>query len=564
MNGGSEPLHARVAEWLERAFNPIMVKELRASMRGARFFVAHVTILALFACGILLAFAVEMSRAGRYYEWGYGYGGDPSDAGRVVYGITQLLHLAVVFLVVPGLAATSITGERESLTHELLLSTTLTARQIVWGKFTAAMTQTFTIFISMVPLVGLCFLFGGITVYQILANYAFLFGLSALMIAFALSISANARGTQRAVGTVYGLAVVSGVVLACLAAAFERSGLLAEAAVAYGFLSPGHEMGIRQGRVTVFERIMYVHVAPAFVWTAFLSLFFINATNRLKPIFADRSTNLRVYYGATLFGAGALTLLIIYHELPPATNADDRSVAVMGYTLATLMTSLVSALFACEEPVLPAALAARSRRHPLSLLLGPGSGPGTVFCLAANGAFLAASFAAFVPYSGGFDRGTWIGLPGTYPLGVAFVTAFLWAFFCAAFGRFLSVALYGRPVLLRTILILTCLFLAVFPLVHWAVATGIDRDELDPAGRRGPVTLGFSPAAAILSALDLGHTHRDFPLLAGPLPVPALFSLFALGSGTALIVLAERAASRLRAALARGHEAAPETAAPQA
>ena len=29
-----EPLHARVAGWLEQAFNPIMVKELRASLRG--------------------------------------------------------------------------------------------------------------------------------------------------------------------------------------------------------------------------------------------------------------------------------------------------------------------------------------------------------------------------------------------------------------------------------------------------------------------------------------------------------------------------------------------------
>src|SRR5205814_2336868 len=107
-----------------------------ASLRGARFFIAHLTILSIFACGLLLTFAGEMSmRMGRYGEWG----GDPSRVGRSVYLITQLLHLAVVFLVVPGLAATSISGERERLTHELLISTTMTARQIVWGKFTAAM-----------------------------------------------------------------------------------------------------------------------------------------------------------------------------------------------------------------------------------------------------------------------------------------------------------------------------------------------------------------------------------------------------------------------------------------
>ena len=155
-----EPLHARVAGFLEHAFNPIMLKELRASLRGLRFFISHIVILSLFALGLLLAFLAMMpSRPG-----GYDDPGDPSAVGRNVYLITQLLQLGVAFLVVPGLAATSISSERESLTHDLLLTTTMTARQIVWGKFTAAMTQAFTIFVSMVPLVSLCFLFGGVTV----------------------------------------------------------------------------------------------------------------------------------------------------------------------------------------------------------------------------------------------------------------------------------------------------------------------------------------------------------------------------------------------------------------
>src|SRR5581483_5783878 len=195
---------ARLAGLLELAFNPIMLKELRASLRGTRFFVSHLVILCLFAAGLILAFLILIpSRPGSYDD-----PGDPSSVGRDVYRITQLLQLGVAFLVVPGLAATSISSERESLTHDLLLTTTMTARQIVWGKFTAAMTQAFTIFVSMLPLVSLCFLFGGVTVYQILANYTFLFALSTVMIAYALSMSASARTTQRAVGSVYGLTLL--------------------------------------------------------------------------------------------------------------------------------------------------------------------------------------------------------------------------------------------------------------------------------------------------------------------------------------------------------------------
>src|SRR5262249_9117041 len=109
-----DPIHARVAGALERAFNPIMLKELRASLRGIRFFVAPIVILCLFAAGLMIAFvAMIPSRPG-----GYDDPGDPSDVGRHVYLITQFLQLGVAFLVVPGLAATSISSERESLTHD--------------------------------------------------------------------------------------------------------------------------------------------------------------------------------------------------------------------------------------------------------------------------------------------------------------------------------------------------------------------------------------------------------------------------------------------------------------
>lgn len=545
-SAGRDPVLARVAGLLEHAFNPIMLKELRASLRGLRFFISHLVILCLFAAGLLVAFlAMIPSRPG-----GYDDPGDPSQVGSRVYLITQLLQLAVAFLVVPGLAATSISSERESLTHDLLLTTTMTARQIVWGKFTAAMSQAFTIYISMVPLVGLCFLFGGVTVYQILANYVFLFALSAMVIAYSLSMSAGARTTQKAVGSVYGLALVgAGVVWVILRSVWDGEWFWA-LAVTYGFLPPG-DAGRGKSLETI-DRILYVHLVPGYLWAVTTSLFFINATNRLKPIFANRSTPLRIYFATILLSSGALVAVLYYHSLPPNTPPDERSYALMGYSIVALTAALLGALFACEEPIASPLHApppaARRGMMKLLQLLEPGSNSGAAFMIVIVGLFLALSSAAFWPFARDFDRGAWAGSPPRLPLVAALLMVFCWTVFTSSFARWLSALLPDRPMLIRTILVLTCLFLALFPMFHWAVAEAIDRDVEDIERKHGPITLALSPVMAILSSLDLRPGRREFPLYAGsgPIPVATAYAVFSLTAGAVFHALGVRAQGKLR------------------
>jgi ABC-type transport system involved in multi-copper enzyme maturation permease subunit len=547
-----ENLNAQVAGALERAFNPIMLKELRASLRGVRFFVAHLVILCLFAAGLLIAFvAMIPSRAGTYYE----EASDPSEVGRRVYLITQILQLGIALLVVPGLAATSISSERDSLTHDLLLTTTMTARQIVWGKFTAAMTQAFTIFVSMVPLVSLSFLFGGVTLYQIMANYSFLFALSALMIAFALSMSASARSTQRAVGSVYALTLLGVAAAWVLAAALADTRWAAGFGVTYGFISAVESM--RAGTLGVADQVLYLHLVPGFLWAAATTLFFLNATNRLKPLFANRSTPMRIYFASVVLGTGALIALLFYQSLPPASPQDDRSFALMAYSIISLTGSLLGALFACEEP-LPsssAGMEAGPRRgwRRMRGLLEPGSTSGAVFTLVTMALFLGLSYVAFDPYCRGFSRGVWSRAPEGAPLATAFAMVLAWTFFTTMLARFLSALMPDRPMLLRTILVLSSLFMALFPLVHWAIAEAIDRDVADVTRSHGPFTLALSPVMAILSSLDLRAGRREFPLYAGParIPVAAAFAAISLAGGCLFLALGNRSRARLRRELAQ-------------
>lgn len=513
----AEPLHARVAGWLERAFNPILVKELRGSFRGLRFFVAHMAVLAFFAAGLLIWLGLTMAEARQAADFGTFI--DPSRVGQNIFLATQTLHLAVVFLVVPGLAATSITIEREALTHDLLVTTTLRARQIVWGKFSAALFQTFTLFVSMVPLVGLTFFFGGITVYQIVANYAFLMGLSGLVVAFALFVSSHAGSTPRAVGTVYGLTLL-GVALAALLLVeveSERRELIDAAVFTYGFGSPG--TWTPRAAAPLFDRALYVHVLPGFLAVALFGLFFINAINRLKPLFANRSTNLRVFSIFVALGLVAFLDVAYRHELPADGGLRARA---DGLTLAAttgLIIALIAAFFACEDAIVPAHLRKSTSRLPV--FLRPGAGPGAAFAAGLSVVAAAGLFAGLLPLSEGFNRGAWSGLPSLFPWALACGTVATWGIVCALFGRWLSAALPGRPVLVRTLLVCGTLALSLAPWLHWTVAREIDRDLRDLNGLRGPVTLMLSPVASILSALDLSSQRREFPLMAAGLPIPA-------------------------------------------
>ena len=136
--------------------------------------------------------------------------------------------------------------------------------------------------------------------------------------------------------------------------------------------------------------------------------------------------------------------------------------------------------------------------------------------------------------------------PAWLPVAVALGIVYCWTFFTSMFARWLAAFLPARPMLIRTILILTCLFLALFPLIHWAVAEAIDRDVSDVERKHGSVTLALSPVMAILSTLDLRTGRRDFPLYAGPLPVAAAFAVLSLGAGIALFVMGNRARGKLR------------------
>lgn len=515
MSEAAVPLHLRLAAALERAFNPIVVRELRASLRTRRFFLLH-SILLILIGGVLTLLLWAFSES-RQYSFPHG---EPvrlqmAEIGRQAFFFSQMVHLLVVFLVVPGFAASAITRERESMTFELMVTTTLTAKEIVWGKFAACMMLTALLFVSLLPVVAVTFFFGGVTFYQIVANYTFLIALSALMTALGLSNSATFQVTQRAVAATYASALGIGVaVVLILGSAFDgirHVDFSRQLLHMYGFLSGSVDSvsWYRLGLTDLFDIFFVLNLGPGLLWILFLSLAMVNAINRLQPIEANRSTPYRIVYASFLAAAGLYALALVHRHLGETTrHLEDRGYAVATWLLVICGLAVFSSLFAAEE----APRRAATGGTPWLRLFRPGPTSGALFSCGVNLLFLTLSGLALAPLTRGIETTpVWNGRPGWTPLLFGSLVAAAWIYFVTSAALFLGDRVRGRPVLKRALVLFLALFLAGAPLLHWAAASEMNPRREPEQTHYAPVTIALSPVISILTLFDTDQQWRDFP-----------------------------------------------------
>ena len=137
--------------------NPVMVKEFRSRMRGVRAFAILTATLLLLALASYLLYRTVLLTAG--------YGGMPlsPQVGQAIFAGLAFLELVAICFLTPALTAGAISGERESQTYEMLLSTPLPPASILRGKLVSALGYVFLLIFASVPLASLAFTFGGIT-----------------------------------------------------------------------------------------------------------------------------------------------------------------------------------------------------------------------------------------------------------------------------------------------------------------------------------------------------------------------------------------------------------------
>ena len=136
--------------------NPIIVKELRSRMRGARAFITLtgvLTVMAIISYGLYKLVIVSST-------WSY----TPlsPQIGQTLFTSIAVFEILMICMVTPAVTAGAISSEHEKLTYEMLLTTPLRPTQILWGKLVSALGYIFLLVFAAIPMASLVFIYGGV------------------------------------------------------------------------------------------------------------------------------------------------------------------------------------------------------------------------------------------------------------------------------------------------------------------------------------------------------------------------------------------------------------------
>jgi ABC-2 type transport system permease protein len=199
--------------------NPIIVKELRSRMRDTRAFVTLTAMLLLLGGTSYLLYRLAITTSS--------YSSIPlsPQIGQSLFLALAFLELMVICAIAPAVTAGAISSEQEKLTYEMLMATPLHPASILWGKLVSALSYVFLLIFAAIPMASLIFIFGGVTLRDMLKALIVLVVVAVTLGIIGLFMSAWLGRTSRAT-------VVSYIVVVALIAvpmvAYVATGILTQ------------------------------------------------------------------------------------------------------------------------------------------------------------------------------------------------------------------------------------------------------------------------------------------------------------------------------------------------
>lgn len=138
--------------------NPVITKELKGRMRGRQGFIiigSYLALISFFIVVIYLFLAVDGTIAN-------GNPGFLQIVGKVIFSTVVLLELLMLGFIGPALTAGAISSERERKTIDLLRTSLLSARALVFGKLSSAVVFLLLLIFTAIPVQSLAFFLGGV------------------------------------------------------------------------------------------------------------------------------------------------------------------------------------------------------------------------------------------------------------------------------------------------------------------------------------------------------------------------------------------------------------------
>ncbi|MBI3462304.1 MAG: ABC transporter permease subunit [Planctomycetes bacterium] len=140
--------------------NPVLQRELLVNLRMKRAFVLQFLYVAVLGAIVWASWPRE-----KQIDFA-----SPQTARRL-FNTFFLFQFVLVALMSPSYAASSISGEKERKTFEMLLASPLRPSAVLIGKLLSSMCYLGLLIFSSIPLLVLCYPLGGIGLTEILAAY---------------------------------------------------------------------------------------------------------------------------------------------------------------------------------------------------------------------------------------------------------------------------------------------------------------------------------------------------------------------------------------------------------
>ena len=120
-----------------------------------------------------------------------------------IFKIVVFVPVVLLIFVGPSFISGAISDERHRGTLEILLTTKMTAKSIVVGKFLSLMASIMIILVSQLPISAILFLYGGITLGDIVKLSLNFFMFVVLLISMGIFCSSSSRKTSIATALLY-------------------------------------------------------------------------------------------------------------------------------------------------------------------------------------------------------------------------------------------------------------------------------------------------------------------------------------------------------------------------
>lgn len=191
----------RLGEWLRR--NPVTLKELRSRMRGRRAFVVLTVHVLLLSAVVSLVYGAYTATNRTFSR-----PGDLQALGKIIFSLVVGFQLLTMCFISPSLTVGAISAERERQTFDLLRTTLLSARALVLGKLMSALSFTFLLMLAAIPIESLAFLFGGVTIEEVLISSLMLIVTALTFSSIGLFFSSFTRRTMASTALANGTTVL--------------------------------------------------------------------------------------------------------------------------------------------------------------------------------------------------------------------------------------------------------------------------------------------------------------------------------------------------------------------